>query len=89
MHTGSGAHPTSYSMGISILYSKVKRLECEVDQSPLPRQKLKMNGTISLLPLYVFMAWIGTTLPFYLYRFFFTLRYSTTYELQVTLPFPS
>jgi len=89
MHTGSGAHPTSYSMGNSVLSPKVKRLGCEVDQSPLPRPKLKMNGTILLFPHYVFMAWIGTTLPFYLYLSFFTVRYSTTYKLHITLPFPS
>jgi len=57
-------------MGISVLYPKVKRLGCEIEQSPLPRPKLKMNGAIPLLPLFVFMAWIGTTLPFYLYLFF-------------------
>jgi hypothetical protein len=26
-----------------------------------------MNGAIPVLPLYAFMAWIGKTLPFYLY----------------------
>ena len=89
MHTGSGAHPTSYSMGIGILYPNIKQLGCEVDKSPLPRPKLKVNGAISLLPLYVFMPWIGRTLPFYLYLSFFTVRYSVMYELHITLPFLS
>jgi hypothetical protein len=89
INSGSGAHPTSYSMCISILYQKVKRLVCEVDQSTLLRPKLKMNGAIPLLPLYVFMARIEITLPFYLYLSFCTVRYSTTYELHITLPFPS
>jgi hypothetical protein len=57
MHTVSGAHPNSYSMGISVLYPKVKQLGCEVHKSPLPSPKLKMNGAIPLLPLHVFMAW--------------------------------
>ena len=29
---------------------------------PVPR--LRMNGAIPLLPLYAFMAWTGTSLPF-------------------------
>jgi hypothetical protein len=42
MHTGSGAHPASYSMGISVLHPGVKQLGCEVDQLLLPRPKLKI-----------------------------------------------
>jgi hypothetical protein len=89
MHTGSGAHPASYSMGNSVFSPEVKRLGYEVDQSSLPRPKLKTNGAIPLFPHYVFMAWIGTTLPFYLYLSFFTVRYSTTYKLHITVPFTS
>jgi len=59
VQTGSDAHPVFYSMGAGALPPRVKRPEREVDRSPLP------SRSITLLPLYVFMAWTGTILTFH------------------------
>lgn len=51
VQTGSGAHPTSYSMGVKLT----------ADLHILLR--LRMIGTIPLFSLYAVTAWTGTTTP--------------------------
>jgi hypothetical protein len=41
-------------------FLRVQGLGRDVDHSSQLRAKLRMNGAVQLLPLYVFMAWIMT-----------------------------
>ena len=46
----SGARPTSYSMDNEILSLGVKRLECEVDQSPQSSAEVKNEWSLASVP---------------------------------------
>ena len=74
VHTGSGAHPASYSMITGALFGggwNCRSLKLTTHLHLVPR--LRMSGAIPLLPLYAFVAWTGKALPFYLSIFRLTL----------------
>ena len=67
IQTGPGAHRPPL-LCISGHFARVKSPDPEFDHSPshlVPT--LRISGAISLLPLYAFMSWTGTNLPFYLH----------------------
>jgi hypothetical protein len=58
LHTGSGAHPSPYPMGIWALSQGIKRPGREVDHSPPSSAEVKNAWSYtSILPQYVFMPW--------------------------------
>ena len=69
IQTGSEAHTASYAMVTTFLFWGVK-----LTANPHLALRLKMSGAISLLPLYAFLAWEGTT---------FSL---TQYNIQEDIP---
>jgi hypothetical protein len=55
----TGTHAASYSMNTGVIPPGVK-----LTTLPHLAQQLRSSGAIPLLPLYAFIAWIRTTLPF-------------------------
>jgi hypothetical protein len=55
--------PTPYSTCLEVIFRGVLRTAREADHSPHIVSMLRMNGTMPLLPLYVFRAWIQKVLP--------------------------
>jgi len=53
------AYPASYWMDSGACSQRVKQLGCELNQSPPSSARLRMSGTVHLLPLYTFMALTG------------------------------
>jgi hypothetical protein len=58
VHTGTGAHPTSYPMGTGALSPGVKWSWREFDHSSLPTAEVKNGGAITSLPYT--SSWHGT-----------------------------
>jgi hypothetical protein len=66
VHTGSRAHPTSYSMGIGVppysLSAQGVMLTTHLYLAP----RLRKTGAIPLLYLYAFMVWPQRKLQFFI-----------------------
>jgi hypothetical protein len=56
VQTGSGVHPTSYTMGTMSSFPGVKRPGPEVDHSPPTSAEVKKMWIYTSTPPYVFMA---------------------------------
>jgi hypothetical protein len=65
VQTGSGTHPVSCLVGTVVLSLEVKWAGCEADHSPPSSTEVKSECSILILPHYVFLTWIGATLPLY------------------------
>jgi hypothetical protein len=63
IHTSSGTHPDLHSTGTSAISLEVKQPGCEYNHTPVHTAKLKKSGAVPLLPLYIFMTWVGIILP--------------------------
>lgn len=60
---GSGIHPDSRSTGTAVLSRGYGGPDVKLIAHLRPLSKLKMSGTLTLLPLYAFTARTGITLP--------------------------
>jgi hypothetical protein len=56
VQTGSGVHPTSYTMGTGSYFPGVKRPGREVDHSPPTSAEVKKMWIYTSTPPYAFMA---------------------------------
>jgi hypothetical protein len=56
LQTGSGVHPTSYTMGTGSSFPGVKRPWREADHSPPTSAKVKKMWIYTSTPPYAFMA---------------------------------
>ena len=65
VQTSSGAHPVSCLVGTLFLSWEIKWAGCEADRSPPSSTEVKSEYSILILPVCVFMTWIGATLPLY------------------------
>jgi len=59
IYTGTGAYP--------LFFSGLQQLKHKVEYSSHSSAKIKNEWSYTSTPLYAFMVWTGTTLPFYLY----------------------
>jgi hypothetical protein len=55
VQTGCGAHPASYSIGATLSFPEIKRLECEIDHSPATIADVKNEWIYASTPQYAFM----------------------------------
>jgi hypothetical protein len=86
IQTGSGGHSASISRVLGVLSMGVKQLGCEVTTHFHIILRPRMSVATPLLPLYVLMLWITTTLLFFSYTLFFTVIYD---EFCKTLSYTS
>jgi hypothetical protein len=56
VQTGSGVHPTSYTMGTGGSFQGVKRPGREADHSPPTSAEVKKTWIYTFIPPYTFMA---------------------------------
>jgi len=70
--TGLRAHPAFYSVGTTILSWGYSDQGMVWSTQLHLASRLRMSGTIPLLPLYAFMAWAGTTFPHNVYQYIYT-----------------
>jgi hypothetical protein len=56
VQTGSGVHPSSYTMGTGSSFPGVKRPEREADHSPPTSAEVKKMWIYTTTPLYALMA---------------------------------
>jgi hypothetical protein len=64
IHSVSGAHPTSYSLGSGVLSWGYNGWGMKLTTHLHLMVRFRMSGAIPLLCLYTLVMWTGTTLPF-------------------------
>lgn len=82
VHTDSGVHPTSYSMGTGSCFLSVQQPKHEAEESLPSSVQVKTRGAIPLFPLQSFVAQTGVMLPLT----FYTRLYSRSLILYNLLP---
>lgn len=71
IQTGSGDHSASISRVLVVLSMGVKHLGCDITTHFHIILRPRMSVATPLLPLYVLMLWITTTLLFFILHFIF------------------